>query len=60
MREEAQKEYEPVADALLDRKFPQKMILSWKRIQGAIFVFGFCIIIMAILGLASEFTQKYK
>jgi len=57
MRVEAQKEYEPVADTLLDRSFPQKMIVSWKMVRGTIFAFSFAIVVIVILVFISQFLK---
>ncbi len=54
MRVEAQKEYEPVADVLLDRNFPRKMIVSWKTVRGTILTFGLVIVVIVILVFISQ------
>jgi len=57
MRADAQKEYEPVAEVLLDKNFPRKLIVSWKMIRGTIIAVSLGYILIAILAFISQFRK---
>lgn len=54
MHLKAQNEYEPIADVLLDKNFPQKMLKSWKMVLGNFF--GICLI-MVFFFIMSKFSK---
>ena len=57
MREQAEKEYKPVAEALLDRDFPRKMIASWNLVGWTVFVFLSIVVIMSTVALLTHYHK---